>query len=93
VSNFIKIFSLEAELFSVDGQPDRQPDVRKLIVAFRNFVTAPKKIYRCSFPKGLKETHQADNLVSWFQAKKLFMVSAKPSRLCDKESYLNYEQN
>jgi len=77
VPNFIKILSLEAELFSVGGQPDGQPDVRKLIVAFRNFVTEPKK-YRSSFPKGLKETHQAGNWVSRFQAKKLFMSQQNP---------------
>jgi ubiquitin C-terminal hydrolase len=43
-SNFIKICSLEAELFNVDGQPDGHPEVRKLIVAFRNFANAPKNI-------------------------------------------------
>ena len=33
-----------AELFHMDGQRDRLRDVTKLIVAFRNFVTAPTNI-------------------------------------------------
>ena len=38
ISNFMKIRSVEAELFHADGQTD----MTKLIVAFRNFVNAPK---------------------------------------------------
>jgi hypothetical protein len=44
VPNFIKIRSLEAEFYSADGQPDGQPDVRNLRVAFCNFANAPKNI-------------------------------------------------
>ena len=40
ISNFIKIRPVGAELFHADGQTERQ--TTKLIVAFRNFVNAPK---------------------------------------------------
>jgi hypothetical protein len=39
VSNFIKVRPMRAELFHADGQTD----MMKLIVAFRNFASAPKK--------------------------------------------------
>jgi hypothetical protein len=29
-----------------DGQTDRQTDMKKLILAFRNFVNAPKKFHK-----------------------------------------------
>jgi hypothetical protein len=35
-------FQVEVELFHADGQTDRQKDMKKLIVAFRNFAKAPK---------------------------------------------------
>ena len=44
--NLIKIRLVEAELFHADGRTDaptdRQADMTKLIVAFRNFAKAPK---------------------------------------------------
>jgi hypothetical protein len=40
ISNFAKIRLVGAELFHADGRTD----ITKLIVAFRNFVNAPKKI-------------------------------------------------
>ena len=43
MSNFIKILSLVAEFFNVDGQPD----ARKVIVAFHNFANELKKIQAC----------------------------------------------
>jgi len=39
MSNFMKIRPLGAELFHAD---DRRADMTKLIIAFRNFVNAPK---------------------------------------------------
>jgi len=39
VSNFMKIHPVGAELFHLDGQTD----MTKLVVAFYNFVNAPKK--------------------------------------------------
>jgi len=43
ISNFMKIHSVEAELFDADGrQEDRQTDTTKLMVAVRNFANAPK---------------------------------------------------
>jgi len=42
ISNFIKLHPVRAELFLVDGQIDRQTDMRKLEVVFRNFADAPK---------------------------------------------------
>ena len=42
ISNFIKILPVGAELFSAYGRTDRLTDMVKLIVAFRNFVNAPK---------------------------------------------------
>jgi Fe-S-cluster formation regulator IscX/YfhJ len=47
ISNFMKLRSVGDELFHVDGridrQTDRQTDMTKVIVAFRNFVNAPIK--------------------------------------------------
>ena len=42
MSNFMKIFPVEAELFHVDGRTDRQTDMTKLKVAFQNFANASK---------------------------------------------------
>jgi hypothetical protein len=41
---FIKIRPLGAELFHTEGRTDRQTDMTKLIVAFRNFVNAPENV-------------------------------------------------
>jgi hypothetical protein len=41
ILNFMKILPEETELFDLDGRPDRQTDVTKLIVAFRNYVEEP----------------------------------------------------
>jgi len=38
----MKIYHLGAELFCGEGQTDGPTDVLKLIVAFRNFVNAPR---------------------------------------------------
>jgi hypothetical protein len=38
----MKIRPVTAELFHADGRTDRQADMTKLIVAFRNFANAPK---------------------------------------------------
>ena len=43
MSNSIKICAMEADLLHVDAQTNRQTDMTKLIVAFRNFANAPKK--------------------------------------------------
>ena len=42
VPNFMKIRPVGAELFHADGQAHRQTYMTKLIIAFRNFVNAPK---------------------------------------------------
>ena len=43
ISNFTKIRPVGAELFDADGGTgDRQTDMMKLIVDFRNFANAPK---------------------------------------------------
>jgi hypothetical protein len=39
----MKMRPVGAELFYADGRTDRQRDMTKLIVAFRNFAKAPKK--------------------------------------------------
>jgi hypothetical protein len=39
ITNFMKIRPVGAELFHADGRTDRETDI---IVAFRNFVKAPK---------------------------------------------------
>jgi hypothetical protein len=44
ISNFVKIFSLEAELFHADGRTDGQTDMSKQIVAFCNFANALKTV-------------------------------------------------
>jgi len=41
-TNFMKICPVGAELFQADGRRDGQTDMTMLIVAFRNFVNAPK---------------------------------------------------
>jgi hypothetical protein len=38
----MKIHPVEAELFHVDGQTDRQTDIMKLIVPFHSFANTPK---------------------------------------------------
>ena len=38
----MKIRPVVAELFNVEGQAQRRTDMKKLIVAFRNFAKAPK---------------------------------------------------
>ena len=42
MSGFIKILPVGAELLLADIRTDRQTDMTKLIVAFRNFAKAPK---------------------------------------------------
>ena len=42
VSNFMKIRPVTTELFHADGQTDGRTDMKKVIVAFRNFTKAPK---------------------------------------------------
>jgi hypothetical protein len=37
----MKVSSVGAELFHADGSTERQTDMTKLIVAFRDFATAP----------------------------------------------------
>jgi hypothetical protein len=39
----MKIRPAEAELFHADRQTDGQMDMTELIIAFRNFASAPKK--------------------------------------------------
>jgi len=41
----MKIRPLGAELFHADGRTDRLTDITKLIVAFRNFVNAPRTLH------------------------------------------------
>jgi hypothetical protein len=41
---FIKILPVGTELFHAEGRSDRQTDMTKLIVAFRNFANAPTTI-------------------------------------------------
>ena len=43
ILNLMKIRPLGAELFHADGQTDRQTDMTKLIVAFRNYAKSLKK--------------------------------------------------
>jgi hypothetical protein len=40
----MKIRPVRAELFRADGQTERQTNVSKLVVAFRNFANAPKTV-------------------------------------------------
>jgi len=40
----MKIRPVRAELFRADRQTDRQTNVPKLLVAFRNFAKAPKTV-------------------------------------------------
>jgi len=43
ISHFMKICSVGAEFLHVDGRIDKQTDMTKLIVTFRNLVNATKK--------------------------------------------------
>ena len=43
VSNFMKIHPVGAKLFHADRRTDRQTDMMKLIVAFRDFAKASNK--------------------------------------------------
>jgi len=42
VSKFIVVRPVGSELFHANGRTDRQTDIMKLVVAFRNFANAPK---------------------------------------------------
>jgi hypothetical protein len=42
----MKIRLVAAKLFHANVQTDRQAEMTKLIVAFRNFTSAPKNVYR-----------------------------------------------
>jgi hypothetical protein len=42
VLNLMKIRPVGAEFFNADGQTERQTDIAKLIVAFRNFAKTSK---------------------------------------------------
>jgi len=42
ISNFKNMRPVDAELFHADGRTDRETDMSKVIVAFRNFANAPK---------------------------------------------------
>jgi len=50
ISKLMKIRPVGGELFHADGRTDgqtgRQTDMTKLILAFRNFVNAPKKFHK-----------------------------------------------
>ena len=43
ITNFMKICHVRADLFHAEGRIDRQTDMTKLTVAFRNSAKAPKK--------------------------------------------------
>ena len=43
---FIKVCPVGAELFHAERRTDRQTDMTKLLVAFRNFASAPNKTVR-----------------------------------------------
>jgi len=45
LSNIMKICPVGGELFHADGLTDKQTDMTKLIVTFRNFANAPKNNY------------------------------------------------
>jgi hypothetical protein len=47
----MKIRPVGAELFRADGQTDRQTDMTKRIVAFRNFANAPEDEYFILFKR------------------------------------------
>jgi hypothetical protein len=72
IPNFLQIRPLEAELLQADGQTDRQTDVTKLVVAFRNFANGPKK------PKHLKTLIEEGNIMHHCSNKRhLNMIKTK----------------
>jgi hypothetical protein len=44
LSNFMKIRQVGTQLFHADGRKDGQTEMTKLVVVFRNFLQAPKKV-------------------------------------------------
>jgi hypothetical protein len=44
ISSLIKILPVGAELLHADGDKDRQTDMMKIIVDFRNFARTPKNL-------------------------------------------------
>jgi hypothetical protein len=58
----MKIRLVSAKLFHADGETDRQTDMRKLIVASRNFENAPKSDY-CENPTAHVGTPRGQNAV------------------------------
>jgi hypothetical protein len=66
----MKLLSVGAELFHEDGRTNRRTDMTKLIVAFRNFASAPKnatlhEVHRFVEPCGIYQ---------WSVTCKLFSV-------------------
>jgi hypothetical protein len=55
LSHFITNRPVEADLFPADRRSDRQTDITKLIVAFRNIANVPKneglvrKLWQCNY--------------------------------------------
>jgi hypothetical protein len=54
MSGFIKIRRTGAELFHVEGRTERQADMTKLTLAFRNFANEPKNVFK----KSTKNLHK-----------------------------------
>jgi hypothetical protein len=46
MSNFMKIYPLEAELFNTDGEKNVRRDMAEPITPFRNSTKAPKTTWR-----------------------------------------------
>jgi hypothetical protein len=66
VENLMKIRPVGAELFHKDRRKDRQIDMAKLIIAFRNFANAPNKwttpMTRCQQNGTISCTARSPNL-------------------------------
>jgi len=55
---------VEAEMFHQDGQTDRETDITKLIVSYRNFTNAPKNRFLPQFKRNT-QIHCVDKTQSF----------------------------
>ena len=89
ISGFIKIRPVGAELFHAD----RQTDMTKLIVAFRNFANAPKKAIHTPL---LKLLHLLENFsrhfLNFFCLQKLRFSGVSNSQLILKHQHMIFDR-
>jgi hypothetical protein len=90
----MKICPVGAELLHADGRIDRQTDMTKLIVAFRNFANAPKNICDIFGPQASFRTARHREFVPAFPPPlSSALVKTSPNILDSNVEVYNYKVN